>query len=59
MTELERVDGVSSATPTGNVSTNGDAATIDVILEGDPYTKAALGVVPRHPRPPSRTSGPE
>jgi putative drug exporter of the RND superfamily len=44
--KLQGVDGVASATPTGNVSTTGDAATIDVVLEGDPYTKAALGVMP-------------
>ena len=43
---LQGVNGVASATPTGNVSTDKRMATIDVILEGDPYTKAALNVVP-------------
>ena len=41
-----------------DVSTDGSAATIDLVLEDDPYTKAALNVVPeiarrrRRPRPP-------
>ena len=43
---LQGVNGIASATPTGNVSTDKRMATIDVILEGDPYTKAALNVVP-------------
>jgi RND superfamily putative drug exporter len=43
---LQGVNGVASATPTGNVSTDKRMATIDVVLEGDPYTKAALNVVP-------------
>ena len=48
----EGVDGVASATPT--VDENGDPvtsedgaiATVDVVLDQDPYTKAALGIVP-------------
>jgi putative drug exporter of the RND superfamily len=40
------VDGVASATPTGDVSRNGQMATVDVVLEGDPYTKSALNIVP-------------
>jgi RND superfamily putative drug exporter len=43
---VEGVDGVASATPTGTVSTDRTMATINVILEGDPYTKEAFGVVP-------------
>ncbi len=43
---LERVPGVASATPTGRTSKDGSMATIDVVLENDPYTKPALNVVP-------------
>jgi putative drug exporter of the RND superfamily len=43
---LEAVDGVARATPTGRTSTDGSAATLDVILDQDPFTKAALGIVP-------------
>ena len=43
---VQGVEGVASATPTGNVSTDGTMATIDVILEGDPFTKDAFEVVP-------------
>ena len=54
---VERVDGVASATPTPspsgatgttafNRSEDGRMATIDVVLEGDPFTKDALNVVP-------------
>ncbi len=43
---LDGVDGVAAATPTGNVSTDKRMTTVDVVLEGDPYTKAALNVVP-------------
>ena len=43
---LEQVEGVASAAPTGNVSTDGSMATIDVVLDGDPFTKDALNVVP-------------
>jgi putative drug exporter of the RND superfamily len=44
--EVESVDGVASATPTGDVSRDGSMATIDVVLEGDPFTKDALNLVP-------------
>jgi putative drug exporter of the RND superfamily len=43
---LEAVDGVARATPTGRTSTDGSAATLDVVLDQDPFTKAALGIVP-------------
>jgi putative drug exporter of the RND superfamily len=43
---LEAVDGVARATPTGRTSTDGTAATLDVVLDQDPFTKAALGIVP-------------
>ncbi len=43
---LQGVNGVASASPTGNVSTNKRMATINVVLEGDPYTKDALNLVP-------------
>jgi RND superfamily putative drug exporter len=42
----EGVEGVASAAPTGNVSRDGTMATVDVVVEGDPFTKEALGVVP-------------
>jgi RND superfamily putative drug exporter len=44
---LEAVDGIASATPTGRTSTDGSAATIDLVLEDDPYTKSALNVIPK------------
>ena len=40
------VDGVASAAPTGEISENKQAGTVDVILQGDPYTKSGLEVVP-------------
>jgi RND superfamily putative drug exporter len=43
---LEAVDGVASAVPTGLQSENGNFATIDVILEGDPFKESTLDVVP-------------
>jgi RND superfamily putative drug exporter len=43
---LDGVEGVASATPTGDVSTDKTIARVDVVLEGDPFTKDALGVVP-------------
>jgi putative drug exporter of the RND superfamily len=43
---LEGVDDVARATPTGNVSEDGTAATIDVVFDRDPFTKDALGIVP-------------
>ena len=41
------VDGVARATPTGPRSENGQIASIDVILEGDPYVQSTFDVVPR------------
>jgi putative drug exporter of the RND superfamily len=43
---IEGVEGVASATPTGLTSNDGRIASIDVILEGDPYKKDALDIVP-------------
>jgi RND superfamily putative drug exporter len=40
------VDGVASAADTGERSTDGTIAAVGVVLEGDPYTKSSLGVVP-------------
>jgi RND superfamily putative drug exporter len=43
---LEGVDGVATATTTGRTSEDGSLATLDVVLEGDPYTKDGLAIVP-------------
>jgi putative drug exporter of the RND superfamily len=43
---LEGVDGVAGAVPTGLQSENGNYASIDVILEGDPFKESTLDVVP-------------
>jgi putative drug exporter of the RND superfamily len=43
---VQGVNGVASARPTGTVSNDGTMATINVILEGDPYTQDAFDVVP-------------
>ena len=43
---LRAVDRVAEVNPTGRVSSDGTIASLDVILEGDPYTKSALSVVP-------------
>jgi putative drug exporter of the RND superfamily len=43
---IESVDGVAQATPTGLRSNDGRIASIEVVLEDDPYTKPALNVVP-------------
>jgi RND superfamily putative drug exporter len=43
---LQGVDGVASAIPTGLQSENGNFASIDVILEGDPFKESTLDVVP-------------
>ena len=40
------VDGVASAADTGQRSTDGTIASVNVILGGDPYTKSSLGIVP-------------
>ena len=44
----EGVDGVASATPDRDEigRPDGTIATVDVVLDQDPYTKAALGIVP-------------
>jgi len=44
---LDAVNGVARATPTGLRSKNGRIASIDVILEGDPYKQSTLDVVPQ------------
>jgi len=44
---LEGVKGIASAVPTGLTSDDGGTASIDAVLEGDPYNKSALEVVPR------------
>ena len=44
--QVRNVDGVASASTTGNTSRDGRMATIDVVVEGDPFTKEALGIVP-------------
>ena len=40
------VDGVASATPTQTFSKDKSSGTVEVILEGDPFTQAAFDVVP-------------
>jgi putative drug exporter of the RND superfamily len=47
VTDVSGVDGVASAAPTGNFSRNRMMATVDVVLQGDPFTKTALGIVPK------------
>jgi RND superfamily putative drug exporter len=44
---LESVDGVARATPSGVRSESGQIASIDVVLEGDPYKESTLDVVPK------------
>jgi len=39
-------DGVASATPTPQLSKDKSSGTVEVILEGDPFTQAAFDVVP-------------
>jgi RND superfamily putative drug exporter len=43
---VEPIEKVASATPTGNVSTDETKATVEVILEGDPFTPEAFDAVP-------------
>ncbi len=43
---VQGVDGVARATPTGLRSDDGQFASIDVILEDDPYKESTLDVVP-------------
>jgi RND superfamily putative drug exporter len=42
----EKVDGVASATATGETSTDGTIGAASIVLDQDPYTKSALGIVP-------------
>lgn len=44
--QLQGVDGVASAAPTGSISNDKRISEIDVILEGDPLKKAQLDIVP-------------
>jgi putative drug exporter of the RND superfamily len=44
---LDQVNGVARATPTGLRSKNGRFASINVILEGDPYKESTLDLVPK------------
>jgi RND superfamily putative drug exporter len=44
--DVSGVERVASATPTPNRSSDGSAGTIDVILEGDPFTPEAFNAVP-------------
>jgi RND superfamily putative drug exporter len=44
--DASSVDGLASAAPTGNVSGDGRMATINVVLEGDPFTKSSLELAP-------------
>ncbi len=68
VTAVKRVDGVATAAPTPapsgasgetalNFSRDGRMATVDVILEGDPFTKSTLNVVPDIRSLRSATSG--
>ena len=43
---VQEAPGVAAANPTGLTSDDGSTASIDLILDGDPYTKAALNEVP-------------
>ena len=45
-TAVESVDGVSETLPTRQLSEDKTMTTVSVILEDDPFTKAALNVVP-------------
>jgi RND superfamily putative drug exporter len=40
------IDGVASVTPTGRTSPDRSLATLDVVLEGDPFVRDALDLVP-------------
>jgi RND superfamily putative drug exporter len=45
--KLEAVNGVARVRPTGLRSRNGEIASIDVILENDPFKESTLDVVPQ------------
>ena len=59
---IDGVTGVARATPTGLRSEDGRYASINVILDGDPYVQSTFDAVPRHPRRDrrsrSRSAGP-
>jgi RND superfamily putative drug exporter len=44
--QVRNVDGVASASATENISSDRRMATVDVVVEGDPFTKEALNIVP-------------
>jgi RND superfamily putative drug exporter len=44
---LDGVNGVASATPTGLKSKNGQIASINLILDGDPFVQSTFDAVPR------------
>jgi putative drug exporter of the RND superfamily len=44
---VDGVNGVARATPTGLRSENGQIASIDVILDGDPFVQSTFDAVPR------------
>jgi putative drug exporter of the RND superfamily len=44
--QVRNVDGVATASATDNTSRDERARTIDVVVEGDPFTKSALDIVP-------------
>ncbi|MDP9188118.1 MAG: MMPL family transporter [Actinomycetota bacterium] len=44
--DLQGAPGVATATPTGLTSEDGSTGSIEVILQGDPFKKAALNQVP-------------
>ncbi len=46
VSNLESVDGVASATPTGLTSADGDTASVEVVLEDDPLKSSSLEIVP-------------
>jgi RND superfamily putative drug exporter len=44
--QVRNVDGVATASATDNTSRDERARTIDVVVDGDPFTKSALDIVP-------------
>jgi RND superfamily putative drug exporter len=44
--KVGKAKGVATATPTGLKSEDGESASVDIVLNGDPYTKKALNQVP-------------
>src|SRR5262249_27865617 len=43
---LQAQDGVAQVTPTGETSTDGTMATMNLVLEGDPLKKSSLNLIP-------------